>query len=67
MSDEPFFPERPRLMTADKARDIARGHKSMAGLYASAGDRTAARREQEESLWWLAYALALAQTKGEPT
>ena len=33
MSDEPFFPERPRLMSADKARDIARGHKSMAGHY----------------------------------
>jgi len=65
MSDEPFFPERPRLMSADKARDIARGHKAMAGLYESAGDRTGQRREQEESLWWLAYALALAQTTGD--
>ena len=63
MSDEPFFPERPRLMSPDKARDIARGHKAMAGLYEFAGDRTGARREQEESLWWLAYAMALSQTK----
>jgi hypothetical protein len=62
MSDVPFFPERPKLMNADKARDIARGHKSMARLYESAGDLTAARREQEESLLWLAYALALSNT-----
>jgi hypothetical protein len=62
MSDEPFFPERPRLMSQAKARDIARGHKAMARLYESAGDRTAARREQEESVWWLAYSIALANT-----
>jgi hypothetical protein len=62
VSDQPFFPERPRLMNPAKARDIARGHKSMARLYESAGDRTGARREMDESAWWLAYALALANT-----
>jgi hypothetical protein len=49
-------------MNPAKARDIARGHKSMARLYESAGDRTGARREMDESAWWLAYALALANT-----
>ncbi len=65
MSDEPFFPERPRIMSAAAARDIARGHKALADLYLASGDRIAANRQQQESAWWLTYSLALSQTKGD--
>ena len=64
MSDEPFFPGRPRLMSPAAARDIARGHEAMARLYEEAGERQASVRSRQDSLWWLAYAMALAQTKG---
>ncbi len=60
MSD---VPGRPRLMTPEAARDIARGHKALADLYQATGDRIAANRENTESQWWLTYALALSQTK----
>ena len=65
MSDEPFFPGRPRLMTPEAARDIARGHKALADLYLATGDRVAANRQQQDSVWWMTYALALSQTKGD--
>lgn len=67
MSDEPFFPGRPRLMAPEAARDIARGHKALADLYLAAGDRTNANRQHQDSQWWLTYALALSQTKGDIT
>jgi hypothetical protein len=65
MSDEPFFPGRPRLMTPEAARDIARGYKGLAMTFTEADMHRDAARAMQDSQWWLTYALALSQTKGE--
>lgn len=62
MSDEPFFPPLPRLMNPRKARDIGRMHQALAQLYEDAGDQRHAARSMQEATWWIAYAVALANT-----
>ena len=62
MSDEPFLPPQPALMSAVKARNIARAHKALADLYEEAGDRMRAALAMRDSQWWMAYAISLSQT-----
>ncbi len=65
MSDETFFPGRPRLMTPEAARDIARSYKALAQNYTEVSMPRQAANALAESQWWMTYALALSQTKGE--
>jgi hypothetical protein len=65
MSDEPFMPDRPRLMTPEAARDIARLYKALEASFSDTGDTRAANRAHRDSQWWMTYSLALSQTKPE--
>jgi len=62
MSDAQFMPEPPALMSAVKARNIARAYKALAERFADAGDRPRARGAMENSQWWLTYSISLSQT-----
>jgi len=64
MSDEPFFPGRPRLMAPETARDIARAYRGLAENFTEAQMPREASRAMSDSLWWMTYSLALSQTKG---
>jgi hypothetical protein len=67
MSDEPFMlDETPPIMSAEQARNIARHYKGFADHMASLGVRAEATRLERQSNWWLAYSIALAQTKEMP-
>jgi len=61
MSDEPFLPPPVPLMSAVKARNLARECQGMANHLRAAGDVGTARLLEQRSAWWLAYAIALAQ------
>ena len=61
MSDEPFLPPQPPLMSAIKARDIARSCAGMANYLREQGDIGTARLLEQRSAWWMAYAIALSQ------
>jgi len=61
MSDEPFLPPQPPLMSAVKARDIARSCAGMANYLREQGDTGTARILDQRSAWWMAYAIALSQ------
>ena len=61
MSDQPFLPPRPPLMSPVRARNLARSHKGMAEHLRAEGDLGGARLSEQQSQWWLAYALVLAQ------
>jgi hypothetical protein len=60
MSDERFTPAMPGLMSAVRARDLARRYKGFADLI-RADDPGGARHADQQSQWWLAYAIALSQ------
>jgi hypothetical protein len=62
MSDEPFMPPRPPLMSPETARDLARASKGMARQLDEVGVRREAARMERDSQWWLTYSIALAQT-----
>jgi len=64
MSDEPPFllPPIP-LMTASKARDVARLYKAQANHLTEFGLAREANLAMRDSQWWLTYSIALAQTK----
>ena len=62
MSDAQFMPEPPALMSAVKARNIARAFKALAEQFTDAGDRPRARAAMDDSQWWLTYAISLSQT-----
>lgn len=64
MSDEPFFPASPRLMSPEAARDIARQYKGLAESFTETGDPRRANAAHRDSQWWMTYALALSQTNG---
>jgi len=49
------------LMSAVRARDLARSCKGMADYLREQGDTSAARILDQRSAWWLAYAVALSQ------
>ena len=55
------FPDQPQLISAVKARDLARMHKGMADALKAAGDTGGARLSEQQSQWWMAYAIALSQ------
>jgi hypothetical protein len=61
MSDEPFLPPQPPLMSAAKARDIARSCAGMSNYLREQGDIGTARLLEQRSAWWMAYAIALSQ------
>ena len=61
MSDQPFLPPPVPLMSATKARDIARQCQGMANYLREAGDTGTARILEQRSAWWMAYAIALSQ------
>jgi hypothetical protein len=59
MSD--FMPHEPPLMSAVKARNIARSCAGMANYLREQGDTGTARILDQRSAWWMAYAIALSQ------
>lgn len=61
MSDEPFLPPQPALMSALKARNLARSYKAFADHLREQGDPGGARHADQQSSWWMAYAIALSQ------
>jgi hypothetical protein len=65
MSDYFTPPSQPPLVTAAKARDIARAHKGWAEYLAEQGLAAEARRAERDSQFWMAYSIALAQTPPE--
>jgi hypothetical protein len=68
MSDTipPFFPPPTPLMSADKARDVARAYKALANHLTEFGLPREAALGMRDSQWWLTYSIALTQTgKGE--
>jgi hypothetical protein len=69
MSDinPPFMPPPPPLMSAEKARDVARAYKGFADHLAEFGLSRQAQLAMRDSQWWLTYSIALAQTNGGET
>lgn len=65
MSDEPFTLPPTPMMTPAKARDVARAYKAWSDQLAEMGLPREAGRAARDSQWWMTYAIALAQTKGE--
>jgi hypothetical protein len=63
MSDEPFLLPPIPLMTASKARDVARLSKAYADHLTELGLPRQAGIAMRDSQWWLTYSIALAQTK----
>ena len=61
MSDEPFLPPQPNLMSAKRARDLARHYKGFAISLRADGYNAEANQAERESLWYLNYAIALSQ------
>ena len=65
MSDEPvMLNETPPIMSAEHARGVARHYKG----FADPMRRLASRRRVYaggQSIWWMTYSVALAQTKSE--
>ena len=62
MTEEtPFLPPQPPLMGAVRARNVARSHKAYADHLRELGDIGGARLAEQQSTWWLAYAVALSQ------
>jgi len=62
MSDDPFMLPPPPLMSAEKARDLARAYKGMAIHLAELGVQREAARMERDSQWWMTYAISLSQT-----
>lgn len=56
-----FLPPQPPLMSAVRARNLARSHKAMADHLRLHGDLGGARLSDQQSAWWMAYAVALSQ------
>lgn len=63
MSDEPFLPPSVPLMSAVKARDIARSCQGMANHLREIGETGVAVQLERRSAWWMAYADKLAGTE----
>ena len=61
MSDEPFLPPPVPLMSAVKARNLARDCQAMANHLRERGDTGTAFILERRSAWWLNYAIALSQ------
>jgi hypothetical protein len=61
MSDEPFLPPPVPLMSAVKARNIARSCQGMANHLRDQGATGEANILERRSTWWMAYSIALSQ------
>ena len=61
MSDESFLPPSVPLMSAVKARDLARKCQGMANHLRDQGAIGEANILERRSAWWMAYSLALSQ------
>jgi hypothetical protein len=57
-----FVPPQPPLLSPEKARDLARAYKALAGQLTETGQARQASLAMRDSQWWLTYAIALAQT-----
>lgn len=62
MSDDSFALPPVPLMPAEKAQYVARAYKAVAENLASIGVAREAARMERDSMWWMAYAISLAQT-----
>ena len=58
---EDFIPPAVPLMSAVKARDIARSCAGMANYLREQGETGVAVALERRSAWWMAYAIALSQ------
>ena len=58
MSD---IPEQPPLVSAIKARNVARLYKGLADALRTDGIVAEANAAERQSNWWLAYSLSLSQ------
>jgi len=58
---EQFGVPQPPLMSAVKARNLARSYKGFADHLTELGDVAGARHAERQSAWWMAYAIALSQ------
>lgn len=67
MSDEPFLPPSVPLMSAVKARNLARECQGMANHLRENGETAVARLLERRSAWWMAYAIALSQIPPDAT
>jgi hypothetical protein len=61
MSDDPFLPPPVPLMSAVKARNLARECQGMANHLREEGDTGTARILEQRGAFWMAYAIALSQ------
>ena len=61
MSDK-FLPPPVPLMSAVKARNLARECQGMANYLREQGEIGAAVVLERRSIWWLSYSIALSQT-----
>jgi hypothetical protein len=61
MSDEPFLPPPVPLMSAVRARDLARECQGMANHLRERGAIGEANILERRSAWWMAYSIALSQ------
>jgi hypothetical protein len=61
MSDDPFLPPPVPLMSAVKARNIARSCQGMANHLRDQGAVGEANILERRSTWWTAYSIALSQ------
>jgi hypothetical protein len=61
MSDEPFLPHQPQLMSAVRARNLARHFKGFAINLRNDGFTVEANQAERDAQWWLNYAIALSQ------
>lgn len=61
MSDEPFIPSQPHLMSPVRARNLARHYKGFAIALRQGGYEAEADKADSDSLWWMNYAIALSR------
>jgi hypothetical protein len=61
VSDEPFSQPMVPLMSAVKARNLARECQGMAMRLREIGETGVAITLERRSAWWMAYAIALSQ------
>lgn len=61
MSDEPF-PRRPALMSAVRARNLARIYKGLASELRREDYTDEAEQAERDALWWINFAISLSQT-----
>jgi hypothetical protein len=61
MSDEPL-PAQPQLMSAVRARNLARIYKGLAEQLRHDNYRREADLAERDAQWWMTFAISLSQT-----